>query len=123
MFLVDSWGVVKKKGAGYPKRRMKIIKKLVLYVASIPLLVPCVSGHARDLQGRLGLGYNSEFANFTAVNGVPGISIKYGFSREIGTELIFGTATTSPGNTVAAVKFFKNLFYETNLNFYIAALS
>jgi hypothetical protein len=81
------------------------------------LLAPPLAS-ARDLQGRLGLGYNSEFANATAANGVPGVSIKYGFTRDIATEVIVGVATTNPGNSVTALKFFKNLFYETNLNFY-----
>ncbi|MBI4925975.1 MAG: hypothetical protein HY843_08640 [Bdellovibrio sp.] len=84
------------------------------------LLIPTLA-HARDLQGRMGLGYNAEFSNFQAVNGVPGISIKYGLSREFATELVLGTATSSPGNTVAAIKGFKNLFFETNLNFYFMA--
>ena len=73
---------------------------------------------ARDLQGRLGLGYNSEFANSTAFSRVPGVSVKYGLTRDIAFEGIVGLATTSPSNSVTAVKFFKNLFYETNLNFY-----
>lgn len=79
------------------------------------LVQPCF---ARDLQGRLGLGYNSEFSNSSETNGVPGISFKYGFSRELATELIVGLATSSPTNSVTAVKLFKNLFFETNLNFY-----
>jgi len=73
---------------------------------------------ARDMQGRLGLGYNSEFANSRESGGVPGISLKYGFTRDIATELVVGVATASPMNSVAALKAFRNLFYETNLNFY-----
>jgi hypothetical protein len=76
---------------------------------------------ARDLQGRLGLGYNDEFANSSQTNGVPGISLKYGMSRDIDFEVIFGISTSSPTNSVAALKFFRNLFYETNLNFYFFA--
>jgi len=73
---------------------------------------------ARELQGRLGLGYNSEFANSTASERVPGVSLKYGLTRDIAIEGIVGLATSSPANSVTAVKFFKNLFFETNLNFY-----
>ncbi len=73
---------------------------------------------ARDMQGRLGLGYNSQFSNAAQTNGVPGISLKYAFTRDIAAEAIAGVATSSPGNSVTAVKFSKNLFYETNLNFY-----
>jgi hypothetical protein len=74
--------------------------------------------HARDMQGRLGLGYNSEFANSTVAERVPGVSIKYALTKDIAAEAIVGVSTASPTNTVAAVKFFKNLFYETSLNFY-----
>jgi hypothetical protein len=73
---------------------------------------------ARDLQGRLGLGYNSQFANTSVTERVPGISLKYGLTRDIGSELVVGVATTTPSNSVVALKLFKNLFYETNLNFY-----
>jgi hypothetical protein len=79
------------------------------------LSAPC---HARDLQGRLGLGYNSQFANVRQTNGVPGLSLKYAFSRDLASELIVGVGTTDPGNSVAALKLFKNIFLETNLNFY-----
>ncbi len=74
--------------------------------------------HAKDTQGRIGIGYNAEFSNFAAPNGVPGVSLKYALNRELGTELVFGASTSTPGNSVAALKGFKNLFYETNLNFY-----
>jgi hypothetical protein len=73
---------------------------------------------ARDMQGRLGLGYNSEFANSAFGERVPGVSVKYGLTRDIAAEAVVGIATTSPSNTVTGVKFFKNIFYETNLNFY-----
>jgi hypothetical protein len=67
---------------------------------------------ARDLQGRLGLGYNAEFANTSQTNGL---------SRDIGLEGVVGIDTATPNNSVAALKFFRNLFYETNLNFYFTA--
>ncbi|MCM2322484.1 MAG: hypothetical protein NDJ90_04400 [Oligoflexia bacterium] len=73
---------------------------------------------AKDLQGRLGIGYNSEFANSSADQRVPGVSLKYGLSRDIAIEGIVGISTVSPTNSVTAVKFFKNVFYETDLNFY-----
>jgi hypothetical protein len=67
------------------------------------------------------LGYNSEFANYTHTNGVPGISLKYGVSRDIAVEGVLGVDTASPSNDVFGLKFFKNIFYETNLNFYFFA--
>lgn len=81
------------------------------------LLLPSGSW-ARDLQGRLGLGFNSEFANYAYENRVPGVSLKYALTRDLAAEGIVGIATTNPGNMVTAIKFFKNLFFETNLNFY-----
>ncbi len=71
------------------------------------------SAYARDMQGRLGVGYNSEFGAH-----IPGISIKYGLTRDLAFEAIGGIVTSSPVSTVTAIKFFKNVFYETNLNFY-----
>lgn len=74
--------------------------------------------YAKDIHGQLGLGYNGQFANRTATNGVPGVSLKYGLTRDIAAEAIVGLSTGNPANTVTALKFFKNLFYEQNLNFY-----
>lgn len=70
------------------------------------------------MHGKIGLGYNGEFANTDQVNGVPGISLKYGLTRDIAASLIFGINTGSPKNTVFGGKFFANIFYETALNFY-----
>jgi hypothetical protein len=89
------------------------------------LFMTCLSGlldtplaHAKDLQGRLGLGYNAQFVNTLIDQRVPGVSIKYGLTRDLAAEGVVGIATTSPANTVTGIKFFKNVFYETNLNFY-----
>lgn len=74
------------------------------------------------MEGRLGLGYNSEFANaYAAGYRLPGISIKYGLKRDIAVEAVASIATTSPINSATGVKFFKNIFYETSLNFYFMA--
>ena len=70
------------------------------------------------MHARFGLGYNSQFTNARETNGVPGISAKYGLTRDIAVALVVGIATTDPGNSVTALKFFKNIFFETNLNFY-----
>ena len=76
------------------------------------------NAEARDLKGRLGVGYNSEFANTSEVNGVPAISAKYGFSSSMHGSLILGMSTASPANSVVAAKVFQNIFNEVNLNFY-----
>ena len=89
-----------------------------LLPAALSLALLAGSAHARDLQGRLGLGYNAQFANTTATNGVPAVGIKYGLTRDVAAEAVVGVATTNPGNSVFAGKFYKNLFFETNLNFY-----
>lgn len=99
---------------------MNRIKGLILFAA--PLFLGAffaVNAHARDLQGRLGLGYNAQFANYReSGNSVPAVAAKYAVTKDIAFEGIFGVATTDPGNSVIAVKFFKNLFFENNLNFY-----
>ncbi|MGK5083788.1 hypothetical protein WDW37_10840 [Bdellovibrionota bacterium FG-1] len=92
-------------------------RALLIFWLTLSLL-PSSDALARDLQGRLGLGYNAEFANSSLGARVPGISIKYALTRDIASELVAGIATTSPINTVTGVKFFKNIFLETNLNFY-----
>jgi hypothetical protein len=95
--------------------------KKLLQCAVLLGLVSCffaLSGEAREMQGRLGLGYNAEFANYNYTNGVPAVSFKYGLTRDIGAEAVIGLNTSSPTNSVTALKFFKNIFYETNLNFY-----
>lgn len=77
---------------------------------------------ARDLHGRLGLGYNAQFANYRESGSqVPGVALKYAFTKDLAIEGVVGVATTKPGNSVIGLKFFKNIFFETNLNFYFMA--
>lgn len=90
----------------------------IIFILPLLLLMSAPSAFARDLQGRLGLGYNGQFVSSLAANGVPGISMKYAFTRDIAMEGVVGMSTATPSNSVTAVKFFKNLFFETNLNFY-----
>ncbi len=90
----------------------------LLFLVLINTFLALPDASARDLHGRFGLGYNSEFSNFKSENGIPGISVKYGFTRDFTGEVITGIGTTTPTNYVYAVKFHKNIFYETNLNFY-----
>jgi hypothetical protein len=99
---------------------MNRIKGLISFALPfLALLVTMTTAHARDLQGRLGLGFNAQFANQREVNGgVSAISAKYAVTKDIAFEGIVGLATTKPGNSVIGMKFFKNLFFENNLNFY-----
>lgn len=94
---------------------LTIIALMGVWIAGI---ASSPAAQARDLTGRLGFGYNAEFVNSLIDQRVPGISIKYGLTRDIAVEGIVGVATSSPVDTVTGVKFFKNIFYETNLNFY-----
>jgi len=87
-----------------------------LLILGALIFAPCVQ--ARDLQGRLGVGYNSEFVNSVVGTRTPGVSVKYALTRDIAAEAIVGMTTASPANTVTAVKFFRNIFLETNMNFY-----
>lgn len=73
---------------------------------------------ARELQGRLGVGYSSEFSTPISTTRVPGVSLKYAFSRDLATEAIVGFSTSTLFSSVTGLKFFKNIFFETNLNFY-----
>src|SRR2546423_5388585 len=92
-------------------------RHLSILACLVGLAIPQLS-FARDLQGRLGLGFNSEFVNSAVTYRVPGISFKYGLTRDLAAEAVVGLVTTSPSNSVTGIKLFKNIFYETNLNFY-----
>jgi len=99
-------------------RRISLSPRICI-ILSLITGVMAPQAQARDMHGRLGLGYNSQFINASlTTTKVPGISIKYGLTRDIAAEGIFGVATTAPTNSVTALKFFINLFYENNLNFY-----
>lgn len=78
------------------------------------------SANARDLQGRVGLGYNGQFPNQRS-SGLAygkGIALKYGLTKDIAIEPILALSTGQNKQNTLALKFFKNIFYETNLNFY-----
>ena len=93
--------------------------------ALFPLILTALaltpSASAKDLQGRLGLGYNSEFVSSQSLAGTPGVSLKYALTRDIAESVVFGVKSGSPSSSVIATKFFKNIFFETNLNFYFTA--
>ncbi len=75
---------------------------------------------ARDLHGRLGVGYNAQLSSSTLTS-IPGVALKYGMTHDIATEFILAVGTSTPSSFGVGVKFFKNIFFETNLNFYIMA--
>ena len=95
---------------------LNVVRFVTLFGVGFLFSDPCLG---RDMQGRLGLGYNSEFANaYSTGPRVPGISIKYAMTRDLAIEGVFAIATTSPSQSVTGIKLFKNVFFETNLNFY-----
>ncbi|MGZ3698818.1 MAG: hypothetical protein ACXWPM_03545 [Bdellovibrionota bacterium] len=86
---------------------------LLGFTSALMFLAP--EAHARDMQGRLGIGFNNEWVTGSSA---PSLSVKYGFTRDLAMEVTAGVATTSPIALNAGAKFFKNIFYETSLNFY-----
>ncbi|MGK5090107.1 hypothetical protein WDW86_21360 [Bdellovibrionota bacterium FG-2] len=94
---------------------------LFINVALLLVFAFAQNASAREIQGRLGLGYNNEFGNAPNYRSNPAVSLKYGLSRDFAVEGIVGIYTGAPGNSVAAGKVFKNIFLETNLNFYFMA--
>ena len=96
-----------------PTRKKKLLVIATTLAATGAAFVPTQQALARELQGRLGLGYNSEFAD----GAVPSLSLKYALARDLGTELVLGVNTAAPTATVGAFKLSKGLFFETNLNF------
>lgn len=81
---------------------------------------PGTSG-AKELFGKMGLGYNSQFAITSQTNGVPGISLKYGLAPRDALELIAGFYSGSGGTGVFAGKFMHTLLPESYANFYFLA--
>jgi hypothetical protein len=66
----------------------------------------------------LGVGFNNEFSNSTSSRQIPALSAKYGLSKDFHVNGIFGFNTLSPAGFTLGAKIFKNIFYETYLNFY-----
>lgn len=99
----------------FKKLRNHLLGALMVFVSCAYSTENCF---ARDLRGRLGLGYNNEFSSSQATNGVPGISLKYGLSPDVAFGGIFGVGTQDPSSSLIALKYYQNVFFETNLNFY-----
>jgi hypothetical protein len=78
------------------------------------------SAGAKDLSGRLGVGFTNEFANSTWARPVPALSLKYGVTKDFHALFAVGFNTSSPSAATVGTKLFKNIFYEPNLNFYSA---
>lgn len=76
------------------------------------------TAHSKELFGRIGLGYNAQFAQMNAINTAPGLSIKYGLNPRTMIEAIGGYYSGTGGSGVAALKFMQTLHSESYMNFY-----
>lgn len=92
----------------------------VILACFLAFLAIVPSAQAKDLSGRLGFGFNDEFANSSPSHPLPAISAKYGLSKDLHVNGIVGFNTLDPTGFTLGGKAFKNIFYETNLNFYAA---
>jgi hypothetical protein len=81
-------------------------------------LMLSANASAKELYGRVGLGYNAQFANTTEKNGVPAISIKYGIAPRSAIEIVAGFYSGPDGSGVAALKYMQTLHAESYANFY-----
>jgi hypothetical protein len=87
-------------------------------VSILLFLIMSSTAHSKELFGRIGLGYNAQFAQTSATNGAPGISIKYGLNPRTMIEAIAGYYSGTGGTGVAALKFMQTLHSESYINFY-----
>lgn len=87
-------------------------------VATLALLLFTGKVEAKELVGRVGLGYNAQFANTSMTNGVPAISVKYGIAPRAMIEAVGGFYSGSSGSGVAALKYLQTIHAENYANFY-----
>ncbi len=88
---------------------------IIFIVTQLVTSPECV---ARDLHGRLGLGYNGQFAVSQSQNGVPAISVRYGLTSRTQVELIAGFYSGTNGSGITAAKLMQTIHPETYMNFY-----
>jgi hypothetical protein len=110
--------IVKKKPYVTLPPTMNLFTRFLPAFSAIGLLLSPSSSGAKELFGKMGLGYNAQFANTTQTNGVPGISLKYGLAPRDSLELIAGFYSGSGGTGVFAGKFMHTLVPESYANFY-----
>lgn len=73
---------------------------------------------ARDLHGRIGLGYNAQFSATSSQNGVSAVSFRYGLAPRLNLQAIAGFYSGSAGSSVVAAKIMPTLLSEPYINFY-----
>ncbi len=76
------------------------------------------NAHAMDRRGRLGAGFSNQLQN-----GLPAVSFKLQKSRSFAFGGIFGINTDAAnGGSGGALKLYRNIFEEPQLNFYASGL-
>ena len=73
-------------------------------------------GEEKLLRGRLGVGFTNQL--IASAGSLPSLSAKYYTSRSMAVSVSLGFSTSSPSTLLLGGKFYKNLFYESNLVFY-----
>ena len=94
------------------------ISILALVGLMMGLSIASEKAQAKELTGRMGLGYNAQFANTEQKNGVPAISLKYGVAPRTMVEIVAGFYSGPDGSGVAALKYMRTLHAENYANFY-----
>jgi hypothetical protein len=76
------------------------------------------NSEAKELFGRVGIGYNAQFVNTNETNGAPAISIKYGLAPRGAIEVVGGFYSGSYGSGVFGLKYMGTIRSESYANFY-----
>ena len=98
---------------------MKITRQgLVLLFSFLSLGFSAQNAQAKELFGRLGIGYNAQFANTSLTNGVPAVSLKYGIAPRAAVELVGGFYSGSDGSGIFGLKYMQTIRAESYANFY-----
>ena len=74
---------------------------------------------AKNLHGRLGMGYNRQFPIIESKK-IPAINLKYGLTPSSSIEIITGFKSKTDSSHIFALKIYKDLIKKISLNFYIA---
>jgi hypothetical protein len=98
---------------------MRIIVRRTHCLLFLSLLIGSAAS-SKDLTGRIGLGYNTQFGSSSSLDGVPAVSFKYGLARYMQFQMIAGLNTKTPSEGVAAAKILTTLISENYVNPYLA---
>jgi hypothetical protein len=94
---------------------------LLAFSFMLGFILSAPASEAKDLFGRMGLGYNAQFANTSQTNGVPALSLKYGLTPHAMLEVVAGFYSGNDGSGVFALKYMQNLRSLSYANFYFLA--